>query len=135
MEEKEQPTILHKLEAGRKVRVFKSTFNDRNYYKIQLSQKNYDDTVYKFYIALQFKKGVELDDPDGKGIDIIINKAIENFRPNSLDKYNPILYYMVTDFEIVERQEQIEQQAYNDFRENLDEIENGIDVTDDMLPF
>lgn len=123
--------IYHKIEAGKKIRVFKSTFNDRNYYKVQVTQKNYQGDPDKFYIALQFKKGVELADPDGKGIDIIIHSAYENFRKNPKDEYNPILYYVVTDFEQVKRQEQLEEEAYADFQDNLNEVE----VSEADLPF
>ena len=123
--------IFHKIEAGKKIRVFKSTYNDRNYYKVQITQKNYQGDPDKFYIALQFKKGVELADPDGKGIDIIIHSAYENFRKNPKDEYNPILYYVVTDFEQVKRQEQLEEEAYADFQDNLNEVE----VSEADLPF
>ena len=44
-------------------------------------------------------------------------------RKNQKDPYNPIVYLMITDFEICERQEQMVQQAYDDFRDNLDENE------------
>lgn len=123
--------IFHKIEAGKKIRVFKSTYNDRNYYKVQVTQKNYQGDPDKFYIALQFKKGVELADPDGKGIDIIIHSAYENFRKNPKDEYNPILYYVVTDFEQVKRQEQLEEEAYADFQDNL----NDVEISDADLPF
>lgn len=123
--------IYHKIEAGKKIRVFKSTYNDRNYYKVQITQKNYQGEPDKFYIALQFKKGIELADPDGKGIDIIIHSAYENFRKNPKDEYNPILYYVVTDFEEVKRQEQLEEEAYADFQDNLNEVE----ISETDLPF
>ena len=41
-ENKEEYKIYHKVEAGRKIRVFKNTYNDRNYYRVQVKQKNYD---------------------------------------------------------------------------------------------
>ena len=128
MQEKEEK-IYHKIEPGNKYRVWKSTFNDRTYYKIQVVQKEYDGTKTQYYVGLQFKKNVELDNQT----DIIIHKAYENFRKNPLDKYNPIVYLMVTDFEICERQEQIESQAYADFQQNLYENENQIEISDDFL--
>ena len=126
------PTIYHKIEAGRKIRVFKTTYGNNTFYKTQITQKNYDNTVDKFYVGLVFKKGVELDDPDGKGVDIIINCAYENFRKNRNDQYNPIMYLMVVDFTLCEREEQIIQQAYDDFRENLNENEE-VEISDDFL--
>lgn len=132
MEEETKPTIYHKIEAGRKVRVFKSVFAEKTFYKTQIIQKNYDNTQDKYYIGLTFKKGVELDDPDGKGIDIIINCGYENFRKNPADKYNPILYIMVTDFTVCEREEQIQQEAFDEYREKLDENEM-VTISDDFL--
>lgn len=124
VEEQKKPSIYHKIEAGKKIRVFKSTYADKVYYKTQITQKNYDNTEDKFYIGLIFKKGVELNDPDGKGIDIIINHAVENFRKNPKDQYNPIVYLMITDFTLNEREEQAKQQAFDNFRDNLEENEN-----------
>lgn len=124
MQEEKKPNIYHKIEAGKKIRVFKSMFADKVFYKTQITQKNYDNTEDKFYIGLVFKKGVELDDPDGKGVDMIINHAVENFRKNPKDQYNPILYLMITDFTLCEREEQVKQQAFDNFRDNLEENEN-----------
>lgn len=123
--------IYHKVEAGRKIRVFKNTYNDQVYYRVQVKQKNYDKTEDIFYVPLQFKKGVVLENQT----DIIIHSAYENMRKNPRDEYNPIYYLVVTDFEIVERQEQVEKQAYADFQQNLYENEIGeeVSITDDFL--
>lgn len=130
MEEEKECKIYHKIEPNRKVRIFKNTFNDRDYYKIQITQKHYGkDETEKFYIAVNFKKGVSLDNET----DIIIKEAYENFRSNPKDGYNPILYLTITDFEIVERQEQLEEQAYEKYQETLYENEN--EITDAQLPF
>lgn len=110
---------FHKLEIGQKIRVFKTTFNDKNFYKFQVSQKNYDGTTSKFYITLQFKKNVELQNQT----DIVVHQFVENMRENKKDPYSPIHYYQINDFEIVESQEQIAQNAFDEFRENLDENE------------
>lgn len=130
MEEKEEYKIYHKVEAGRKIRVFKNTYNDRDYYRVQVKQKNYDGTEDIFYVPLQFKKGVELDNQT----DIIIKCAYENMRKNPKDEFNPIYYLVVTDFEIVEREEQVQAQAYKDFQDNLYANENE-EVDSSQLPF
>lgn len=119
---------FHKLEVGQKIRVFKTTWNDQNYYKFQVTQNNYDKTKSKFYINLQFKKGVDLPNET----DIIVKQFVENLRENKNDKYNPIHYYQINDFETCENQEQAVQDAYDEFRENLDENEQ-VDITDDFL--
>lgn len=124
-EEKEEYRIYRKIEPNRKVRVFKSTFNEKTFYKIQIKQKNYDDTEDVWYENVVFKHGVELDDPDGKGIDIKIKKAYENCRKNPKDNYNPIFYLMITDFELVERDEQKKAAALEKFNDNLNEVENA----------
>lgn len=126
MEEKEQ-RIYTKLQAGKKYRIFKTVYNDNIYYKIQLTQTNYEGTKDKFYVGVQFKKGVVLDNET----DIILKTVYQNYRKNPKDQYNWIDYYVVTDFEIVERQEQIEANALDEFRENLNE--NEIDIDDDFL--
>ena len=133
MEEKnEEYKIYHKIEPNRKIRVFKTTYNDKNFYRVQVTQKNYDKTEFKFYVNLQFKKGVELENQT----DIIIKKAYENFRSNPKDEYNPIMYLMVTDYEIQERQEQAENQAYQKYQDTLNENENKeVVIHDNELPF
>lgn len=130
MEEKEEKEykIYHKIEAGRKIRVFKNTYNDKTYYRVQVKQKNYDSTEDIFYVPLQFKKGVELENQT----DIIIKEAYENMRKNPKDEYNQITYLVVTDFDIVERQEQVQAQAFKDFQDNLYANEQ---VSEDDIPF
>lgn len=118
---------FHKLEVGQKIRVFKTTWNDQNYYKFQVTQNNYDKTKSKFYINLQFKKGVDLPNET----DIIVKQFVENLRENKNDKYNPIHYYQINDFETCENQEQMVQDAYDEFRENLDE--NEVEISDSFL--
>ena len=119
---------FHKLEVGQKIRVYKSTFNDKDFYKFQVSQKNYDGTTTKFYIPLQFKKGVELQNET----DIIVHQFVENMRENKIDKYAPIHYYQINFFEEVENEERNKQNAYDEFRTNLDENEM-IDIDDAFL--
>lgn len=130
----EEYKIYHKIEPNRKIRVFKNTYNDRDYYKVQITQKVFGrEEPDKYYVGLQFKKGVELPNET----DIIIKKAYENFRPNPKDQYNPVMYLMVTDFEIQERQEQLEEQAYEKFQETLNQSEIQFDdeIQDADLPF
>lgn len=129
MEESQEYRIYHKIEAGKKVRIFKNTFNDKNFYKIAITQKNYDNTKDTYYQEVTFKRGVELENQS----DIIIKKAYENCRPNNLDKYHPIHFLMITDFELLENKEQMEQNAYADFQQNL--ADNEIEISESDLPF
>lgn len=118
----------HKLEIGQKIRVFKSTYNDQDYYKFQVVQKNYEGSSKKYYIQLQFKKGVELPNET----DIIVKQFMENLRDNKKDPYNPIHYYQINGFEKIENKEQQIKEAYDEFRANLNENEQ-IEITDDFL--
>lgn len=118
MKEKEQ-RIYTKLQAGKKYRVFKTVYNDRTFYKVQVTQNNYDGTKEKVYIGVQFKKNIELKNET----DIIIYTAYQNYRKNPKDSYNWIEYYVITDFEIVESQEQKTANALDEFRDNLYNIE------------
>lgn len=131
-EEQEQCYIWRKIEVGRKYRIWRKDYAGVTYYNIQTSQKNYDDTQTKFYIPVIFKKGVDIQN----GTDIIIKRGIENLRENKKlpDKdrpYYPVYSYMINDFEIVESQEKIEQDAFSEYRDNLDDME--IEITDDFL--
>ena len=128
MEEEKQPVIFHKIEAGKKVRIFKNTYNDKNFYKIQITQTNYSTKEKeKFYEQVVFKRGVDLPNET----DIIIKCAYENCRQNPKDPYNPIMYLNIIDFEQLESQEQLEEKAYDEFRDNL----NDIEISDEEIPF
>lgn len=120
MEEITVPIIFRKIEPNKKYKVFKSVFNDNTYYKIRVRQANVDGNKNAFYIRLVFKKGVEIPNES----EIIIKKAIENFKENPKDKYNPILYYTVLDFEMTPNQERVELNEVKKFGNNLSIKEN-----------
>lgn len=115
--------IAYKVMPNVKYRVWRKEWNNVVYYSIQVSQKNYDDTVSKWYKPVNFKKGEDIPNET----DIIIKKAVENLRENKKDPYNPISSLMILDYEIVENEKALQNQAYSDFRDNLDENENGTD--------
>ena len=119
-EEKVEGKIYRKIEPGRKYRVWKKTFNDVDYYKIKVQQKNYDGTTDYFYQEVKFKKGVSLPNET----DIRIKEAYENCRKNPKDEYNAITYLVITDFVRCDSQEQITKEALNEFNETMDEIDN-----------
>lgn len=116
--------ISYKITAGKKYRVFASNFNGKMFYKIQMTQKNYNGTISKYYKDIKFRKGIEPTDSTGGGMDIIIKKAFESLVPNPKDEYHPISYIIIMDYEIYKRKEEIEQEALNEFRDNLYENEN-----------
>lgn len=124
MGEKE-PTIWRKIETNHKYRIWRKDFNGKTFYNILVSQKEYDNTESKYYIPVTFKKGIEV----ANETDIIIKHAIENLRSNknveeSKKQYCPIFSYMITEFEIVEREKQKQAQAYQKYQETLNENED-----------
>lgn len=116
----------YKIMIGDKIRVYRKDYNGRSYYNVMISQSNYDGTKTVYYRPVTFKKGVEV----ANETDIIIKDMFENLRPNKKDSYNPITALMITDFDMFERQEQIEKEALEEFRDNLQENE-----LNEELPF
>lgn len=136
MEENTEPKILRKIEPNRKYRIWRKDFNGKTFYNIMVSQKQYDDTELKYYIPINFKKGISV----ANETDIKIIKAIENLRENKKveekdQKYYPVFSYTITDFEIIENEEQKENEAYKKYQEKLNEneIEQANESQD--LPF
>lgn len=136
MEESIEPKILRKIEPNRKYRIWRKDFNGKTFYNIMVSQKQYDDTELKYYIPINFKKGISV----ANETDIKIIKAIENLRENKKveekdQKYYPVFSYTITDFEIIENEEQKENEAYKKYQEKLNEneIEQANETQD--LPF
>lgn len=127
MQEEKESRIYHKIEPDRKYRVWKKTYNDVDYYKIKVQQKNYDGTADTYYQEIRFKKGVSVPNET----DIKIKEAFENLRKNPKDEYNPIFYLVITDFEQLESQEQKTKNALDEFNDIMEENE----ITDEMLPF
>ena len=117
--------IYRKIEPNKKIRVFTQTYAGKKFNKIKVTQNNFDNSKMEFYISVIFKRGVELPNLDGKGTDIIIKKAYENFRPNPKDEYNPIPYLLITDFDIVGSQKLAEHEARYKFEKHLYENEVG----------
>lgn len=136
MEENTEPKILRKIEPNRKYRIWRKDFNGKTFYNIMVSQKQYDDTELKYYIPVNFKKGISV----ANETDIKIIKAIENLRENKKveekdQKYYPVFSYTITDFEIIENEEQKENEAYKKYQEKLNENEiEQVNETQD-LPF
>jgi hypothetical protein len=136
MEENTEPKILRKIEPNHKYRIWRKDFNGKTFYNIMVSQKQYDDTEIKYYIPVNFKKGISV----ANETDIKIIKAIENLRENNKveekdKKYYPVFSYTITDFDIIENEEQKENEAYKKYQEKLNEneIEQANEVQD--LPF
>lgn len=136
MPEEEKPTIWRKIEPNHKYRIWRKDFNGKTFYNILVSQEEYDKTKSNYYIPVVFKKGISV----ANETDIIIKKAIENLRSNKKveekdRKYYPVFSYTITEFDIVEDEEQKKKEAYDKYQETLNENESeAINETED-LPF
>lgn len=133
MEEEKESSIWYKVMPNHKYRVWRKDYNNQTFYNIMVQQKQYDNQVKKYYIPITFKKGIEV----ANETDIKIIKAIENIRENKLvdeknRAYYPVFSYMITEFETLEREEQTIQNAYDEFRDNLNENEM-VTISDDFL--
>ena len=132
MQEDIKGEIWHKLVPNHKYRVWRKDYNGNTFYNIMVEQKNFGDDKTKFYIPITFKKGVEVKNET----DIIIIKAIENLRINKnveekIRPYYPVFSYMITEFEEIKSQEQIQKDALDEFNDVMDDIE----ITSEDLPF
>lgn len=133
-ENNSQSPIWRKIEVNHKYRIWRKDYNGRTFYNILVTQKEFGDAESKYYIPVTFKKGVSVDNET----DIKIISGIENLRVNKNveEKYRPycpIFSYMITDFEIIQRKEQQEEQAYQKYQETLNENESNTQKLD--LPF
>lgn len=88
----------YKIMLGDNIIVYRNDVNGNVYYKTMVSKTNRDGTKARFYKDLKFKSGVNLQNKTM----IKINNMFEDIRENPKDKYNPIFYLVILDFEIVE---------------------------------
>ena len=123
----EKDFIGYKIVAGKDYMVFRSEYNGKIFYNIQVSKKNYDGTKEVAYKSIRFKQGVDVPDRT-----IIIPKAgFEDFYKK--DKYTTIFTLVITDFEIKENKELDKSSAIEEYNNAVSE--SDIEITDDMLPF
>lgn len=127
MEEQVERYISYKIDTRHTYKVYVNSAGGKNFYKVCVKKKNYDGTETKFYKQLKF---VQCEPPEDGEI-IKIKRAFEDLYVNSKDKYNAISVIAVMDYEKVENDVVAEQQAYEDYRENL----NSMDEFDSELPF
>ena len=104
--------------------------NRKTFYKILIAQKDYQGNVKNYYQNITFKKSLT---PPNDGDQIRLIGFIENFFGD--DIYNPKYSYTITDFEIRQNQESIEQSAIEDYGQTLAENESNYDISADDLPF
>lgn len=129
-EKEELVGIGYKIMPERKYRVFRKDYNGRTFYNIQITQKEIDGSTTKYYRPVTFKRGVEVEN----NTDIIIHKGLENLRHNSKDAYNPISAILILEFEEIKTNDQIEEEAFNQYQKDLDDLDND-ELDKYELPF
>lgn len=128
MEEERKEYGIRKINNKQWYKVFVSGANGKTFYKLMVSQKNYDNTEKKYYVTVSFAKKLT---PPSDGAVIRLVGFIENMYGE--DKYNPRYSYTITDFDIKESQEQKEASAIDEFSFKLAQNEN--EDFDADLPF
>ena len=114
----------YKIKCGREYMVFRSEYQGKIFYKIQVTKKNYDDTKTNAYKTIKFvSKTLDTDIPD-RSI-VVIKNLFEDFYFKANDKYNPIWIVVATDWDIKKTNEQTVAEAFETY--------NSEDVVD--LPF
>lgn len=120
--EEQNPTLNYKIMPGKEYMVFRSEYNGKVFYKIQLQKKNYDDTKEIAYKTIRFKNDVDLPDRT-----IIIPKAgFEDFY--NKDKYTTIFTLFITDFDIKENEEVNKSEAIANYN-------SEITISEEDIPF
>lgn len=125
MEEKE-PYISYKIKANQDYIVIRNDYAGKTYYKIEVEKKNYDDTIQKGFKNIKFVPDINGEDIDiPNGTQIRIKQAFEDFYYRRGDKFNPIFYLVVTDFEITKNSDEVTKEAYDNFYRQDD---NNFDI-------
>lgn len=135
MENQDEEYIIYKISTKNWHKVYRSSYNGKDFYKLLINQKNYDGTTVNYYKPVSFKKSLT---PPQNGSIIRVKKAIENLYTNNIDKYNPISTLLVLDYELKEDEEQKKENAYDEFSQTLaenEETKEKIVIDDSQLPF
>ena len=131
MEEENKEYIINKINTKQFYKVYRSTYNGKDFYSLLVSQKGYDDTETYYYKNVNFKKGLPLPQNDTL---IRIKKAVENYYG---EKYKPVSSYLILEYETKQTDEQKKESAYEEFSQTLMENEENSDnkFKDVQLPF
>lgn len=135
MENQKEEYIIYKVSTKNWHKVYKTSYNGKDFYKLLIVQEKYDGTTTSYYKPISFKKTLT---PPQDGSVIRIKQGIENLYTNNKDKYNPISSILILDYELKENVEQKKENAYNEFSQTLAENEENkeeIVIEDSQLPF
>lgn len=131
MEEENKEYIISKINTKYFYKVYRSTYNGKDFYSLLIVQKNYDETESMFYKSVSFKKGIDLPPNDSL---IRIKKAVENYYG---EKYKPQSSLMILDYELKKTEDQIKEDAFNEYNQSLleNEKEKEVQIKEEDLPF
>lgn len=113
----EESKIIYKIEANKPYTIVRIDYAGKKFYKIITNQLQLDGTFKAYPKELQFKKDVVL----ANGTKIIIKRGIENLRSNPKDRYHPISYIQVLDFEVVSKAQEVSEAISEFNRSSIDE--------------
>ena len=127
-QEEVKPKRYYRIEAGDKVKIKRTDFNGYTFYKVPLTKKNKNGAKETYEKTVVFPKDADI--PDGSYVRI--KDFYEDMYFGKVDRFNPIWTIRELDYEIVD-EEVDENSAIADY---LNEVaEDGIDISDDLLPF
>lgn len=131
MEEENKEYIISKINTKYFYKVYRSSYNGKDFYSLLIVQKNYDETESMFYKSVSFKKGIDLPPNDSL---IRIKKAVENYYG---EKYKPQSSLMILDYELKKTEDQIKEDAFNEYNQSLleNEKEKEVQIKEEDLPF
>lgn len=114
MEEERKEYAIRKINNKSWYKVYVSGANGKTFYKLLLSQKDYQGNVKNYYQNVTFSRKLKAPN-DGEQVRLI--GFIENIFGD--DKYNPRYSYTITDFEVKQTQEQKEAQAFDEYHSTM----------------
>lgn len=129
MQEEKKAGIIYKINEQGIYKIHAKEYNGRTYYNIYFNQTKYDGTKEIFSRQVKF---YNCEPPQDEQC-IKIKSGFESDYIGTKDKYNPILTVVITDYEIVESPEKVQQEALANYKEKVDGA--NIEITDDMIPF
>lgn len=105
----------YKVNIGDTIKIKRKEIDGKMYYSTSVNQKQFDGTKKYYNKRLNFRKGVSI--PNDTRIKIL--DMFENMWDNPKDPYNPVSILMILDYEIIKNSEQIEEEALEEYREDI----------------
>lgn len=126
----EETYINYKINTEYTYKVYKNEANGKAFYKLMVQKKNYDGTKINFYKQVKFAK---CKPPRNEEV-IRIKKGFEDLYTNSKDPHNPISVIVILEYELIDNDEVRDKQAYEKYREDLNQIDDEmLDIDDNFL--